>query len=195
MLPRKYLLDLGQLVGRDRKLAHRHAVGGRQHDLLLGARRIVAPDAGSARWWHRRVRRHGDSRTTDSSPGRRSPTVRRARPARSKAWARRQMSFICWRWMCMPLTNTASAHSKSSLVAGRRFSSMKRTGQFAGQIGRDQQQALRRHEGLDAVGQRIGMFEGAERRRVARKDAEDAPDRLNAFSSHQTSSAQSRNAN
>ena len=32
----------------------------------------------------------------------------------------------------MPLTNTASAHSKSSAVAARMFSSMKRTGQFAG---------------------------------------------------------------
>src|SRR5436853_141778 len=40
------------------------------------------------------------------------------------------MSFICWRWICMPLTRTASAHSKSSAVAGRIFSSTNRTGQF-----------------------------------------------------------------
>ncbi len=56
------------------------------------------------------------------------------------------------------------------------------------QIGRDQQQALRRHEGLHAVGQRIGVLERTERRRIARKDAQDAPYRFDAFSSHQTSS-------
>ena len=99
------------------------------------------------------------------------------------------MSFICWRWMCMPLTNTASAHSKSSSVAGRRFSSTKRTCQLLRQIGRDHQQALRRHEGLDAIGQGIGIFERAEGRRVARKDAQNAADRLDALNSHQTSSA------
>ena len=33
--------DLGQLVGRNRKLASSHAIGGLQHHLLLGARRIA----------------------------------------------------------------------------------------------------------------------------------------------------------
>ncbi len=148
---------------------------------------VARQHARSVRWWRRRVRRHGDSRTTDSNPGTRSPTGRRSRPARSKACARRQMSFICWRWMCMPLTKTASAHSKSSSVAGRRFSSMNWTGQFSGQIGRDQQQALRRHEGADAVGQGIGVFECAEGRGVAREDAQNTPDRSVAFSAHRTS--------
>ena len=41
--------------------------------------------------------------------------------------------------------------------------------------GGDDQQALRRHEGADAIGQRIGEFERAERGRVARKHAQDAP--------------------
>src|ERR1700674_504685 len=60
-----------------------------------------------------------------------------------------------------------------------------------GEISGDQQQTLRRHERLDAVGQRIGMFECAERRRIARKHAQDAAHRLNALSSHQNSSATS----
>jgi hypothetical protein len=83
----------------------------------------------------------------------------------------------------MPLTNTASAHSKSSLVAGP----------MRGQIGRDQQQPLRRHESLNAVGQGIGVLERAERRRIAGKDAQDTPRRFNALSSHQISSATSSN--
>ena len=99
------------------------------------------------------------------------------------------MSFICWRWMCMPLTNTASAHSKSSLAGGADVLVDEADRPVGRQIGRDQQQPLRRHERLDAVGQRIGVFERAERRRVAREDAQDAPYRLNAFSSHQTSSS------
>ena len=56
------------------------------------------------------------------------------------------------------------------------------------EVGRDQQQALRRHESLHAIGQRVGVLERTKRRRVARKDAQDAPCRLDAFSSHQTSS-------
>src|SRR3984957_12575143 len=60
-----------------------------------------------------------------------------------------------------------------------------------GQIGRDQQQTLRRHEGLDAIGQGISVFECAERRRIARKDAQNAPHRLNTLSSHRVSSAAS----
>ena len=57
------------------------------------------------------------------------PPIATGRP---NACARRQMSFICWRWICMPLTRTASAHSKSSRVAARRFSSTKRTGHCSG---------------------------------------------------------------
>ena len=75
----------------------------------------------------------------------------------------------------MPLTKTASAHSK---VFRRRRADVfvdETDRPVRGHIGRDQQQALRRHEGLDAVGQRIGVFERAERRRVARKDAQDPP--------------------
>src|SRR5579863_2194366 len=52
------------------------------------------------------------------------------------------------------------------------------------QIGRDQQESLRGHEGLNAVGQRIGMFERAERGRIAGKDAQDTAYGLRAFSSH-----------
>jgi len=59
---------------------------------------------------------------------------------------------------------------------------------IGGQIGRDQQQALRRHEGLNAVGQRIGVFQRAERGRIAREHAQNAPYRLNALGSHRTSS-------
>jgi hypothetical protein len=57
-----------------------------------------------------------------------------------------------------------------------------------GQIGCDQQQALRRHEGPHAVSQGIRVLERAERRRVARKDAQDAPRGLDALNSHRTSS-------
>ena len=53
-----------------------------------------------------------------------------------------------------------------------------------GQIGRDQQQPLRGHEGLNAVGQRIGVFERAKGGRVARKDAQDTARNASAFSSH-----------
>src|SRR5207237_1391400 len=56
------------------------------------------------------------------------------------------------------------------------------------QIGRDKQQALRRHEGLDAIGQGIGVLERTKRGGIAREDAQDTPYRSDAFSSHQTSS-------
>src|SRR6266852_164385 len=62
-----------------------------------------------------------------------------------------------------------------------------------GQIGRDQQQALRRHEGPHTVSQGIRVLERAERRRVARKDAQDAPHCFNALSSHRPSSTRPRN--
>src|SRR6185437_14192203 len=53
-----------------------------------------------------------------------------------------------------------------------------------GDIGRDQQQALRRHEGLDPGGQRIGVFERSERGSVAWKDAQDPPHIVYAFNPH-----------
>src|SRR6202044_2074365 len=53
-----------------------------------------------------------------------------------------------------------------------------------GHIGRYQQQPLRGHEGLNAVGQRIGILERAKGRRVARKDAQDTAHDASAFSSH-----------
>ena len=65
------LSGLGELIGRNRKLGHRQAVGGLQHHLLRRAATDRAPAARSGHWWHRRVRRHGDSRTRDSNPGRR----------------------------------------------------------------------------------------------------------------------------
>src|SRR5205807_1062022 len=57
------------------------------------------------------------------------------------------------------------------------------------QIRCDQQQSLRRHETLDAIGQRIGVLERAKRRRVSGKHEEDPPYRLKTFCSHQTSSS------
>ena len=53
------------------------------------------------------------------------------------------------------------------------------------QIGRDHEQALRRHEGLDAVGERIGIFERPESRCVARKHQQNATRRFDAFNPHQ----------
>ncbi len=63
------------------------------------------------------------------------------------------------------------------------------------QISRDQQQTLRRHEGLDAVGQGIGVLERSKRRCIARKNAQDAPCRFNTLSSHQISSKSSGKGN
>jgi hypothetical protein len=40
---------------------------------------------------------------------------------------------------------------------------------------RDDKQPLRRHEGANPIGQRIGIFEGAERRDIAWKDAKNVP--------------------
>ena len=56
------------------------------------------------------------------------------------------------------------------------------------EVGRDQQQALRWHERLDAIGQGIGVFECTKRGGIAREDAQDTPYRSDAFSSHQISS-------
>jgi hypothetical protein len=33
---------------------------------------------------------------------------------RSCSWARRQMLFICWRWMCMPLSIRIASHGQAS---------------------------------------------------------------------------------
>ena len=64
-------------------------------------------------------------------------------------------------------------------VAGRRDVFVDEPDLPAGrQGGGDQQQALRRHEGLHAVGHVIGVFEGAERGRVARKYTQDFSERL-----------------
>src|SRR5262249_5338651 len=60
---------------------------------------------------------------------------------------------------------------------------------FLRQIGRDQEQSLRRHESSDAVGQRIGIFECAEGRCVTREDTKNMTDRSVALSSHRTSSS------
>src|SRR5262249_35239920 len=60
-----------------------------------------------------------------------------------------------------------------------------------GQIGRNQQQTLRRHEGLHAVGQRIGVFERTKRRSITRKYAENTTYRLDAIKSHRSSLATS----
>ncbi|KAH2776557.1 hypothetical protein KXW38_010149, partial [Aspergillus fumigatus] len=57
------------------------------------------------------------------------------------------------------------------------------------QVGRNQQQALRRHEGADAIRQRIGMLECPERGGVAREHAENSSGRPVTFSSHQSSPA------
>ena len=69
------------------------------------------------------------------------------------------------------------------------FSSTSRTSQLSRQIGGDDQDALRRHEGAHAVGQLVGVLERAEGRGIARKDAQDAPDMAHAepgFSSPST---------
>src|SRR5665213_3578179 len=58
-----------------------------------------------------------------------------------------------------------------------------------GQIGRDQQQPLWGHKRLDAGGQWVGILERAKRRRIAWKDAQNAPHVPYALSSHPSSSA------
>ena len=89
--------------------------------------------------------------------------------------AARQCRGSAAAWTCMPLTSTTSAHANSS---GARwpamFSSMNRTGQLLGQIGGDEQQALRRHERAHAFHQVVSMIEGPEGWRVARENAQDA---------------------
>ncbi len=80
----------------------------------------------------------------------------------------------------MAETITASAQAKSA--RGRRRDVLVDEADLPGlrHIGRDQQQPLRRHEGLDPAHQPVGVVESAEGRRVARKDTQNPtliPDR------------------
>ena len=178
-------VDLRQLVGRDREFGQLAPLVGGEHDLARRAAWRRRTAARTTRRWRRPARRRAGSRSPGNAPGRPTPRSRPApRPGRS-AWARRRMSSICRRCTCMPLTNTTSAQAKSS-SRGRRHVLVDEA-DLPGRRhrGGDDQQPLRRHEGANAVGQRIGEFEGAERGRVARKHAQHAPSDMIASCKHQ----------
>ena len=90
-------------------------------------------------------------------------------------WARRQMSSICRRWMCMPLTKTASGPGEIRFRRGFHVFVDETDFPMFRQYCRDDQKTLRWHAGLGPEGQAIGMFEGRERCRIAWKHAKDAP--------------------
>ena len=167
------VLQRDEVVRRDREILQRKPVLGFEADLRGRARDALIEAARSADRWHLPSRRCGDSRCPDTSRARRTPTGRPAsRPCRPRARARRYRGSA-GAWTCMPLTRMTSAHSSSAAVALRIFSSMKRTGHAFRHVGRDQEQALRRHEGAHPLHQPIGVVEGTERGRVMRKNAQD----------------------
>ena len=177
---------IGELIGRDRKLRHRHAVLGRQHDLLLGARRIARQDLEQLIG--------GVAELADMEIVERRIIIR-ARADRGTAERDRQVELMgAAADVVHVLALDVHAADEDGLRPFELFP--RRAAEilvdeldlpFLGQIGREQQQALRRHEGADAVGQRVGMLERAERRRVTREDAENMPARSVAFSAHRTS--------
>ena len=184
--------DLGKLVGRNRKVGHGDAIGGLQDHLLRRAR-------GIARQTRDQLVR-GIAEFPDMQIVERGIVIRTGADRRS---ADRNRQIKCMRAAADIVhllaldVHAADQHGFRPLEILRRSAADilvdKADRPVGGQIGRDQQQPLRRHEGLDTVGQRIGIFEGAERRRVARKDAQDAPHRFNALSSHRTTSRRRRN--
>ena len=180
-------LDLRQLVGRDRKLGHRQTVVGLQHHLLLGARRVARQ---SRDQFIGGVAEFADMEIVERG------IVIRARAHRRPADRHREVEGMRAAADVVHLlaldVHAADEHGfrpfEVFLGGGANVLVDEADRPVLREIGRDQQQALRRHERLHAVGQRIGVLERTERRRIARKDAQDAPCRLDAFSSHQTSS-------
>ena len=79
---------------------------------------------------------------------------------------------ICGACTCMPLTTTTSAHAKSAAARLADVLVDEAHRPAFRHIGRDQQQALRRHEGAHAPHQPVGMIEGAESGGVMRKNAQ-----------------------
>jgi hypothetical protein len=124
-------VELDQVVGRQRELGQRPALVGGEHHLGGGPRRVARQPA------HQLVGGIADLADMEIVEG--AIVLRRRRhrrPAQHRDPAMRmgagQMSMICRRWICMPLTKTASAQRKSSAVAGLMFSSTKRTDQSSG---------------------------------------------------------------
>ncbi len=175
--------DLGKLIGRDRKPGHVEPVGGLQHDLPLGPRRIARQPRDQLIG---RIAEFADMEIVE----------RRiiVRTGADRGSADRDRKIVGMRAAADIVHLLALDMHAADEHGFRPFEILCRRGAdvlvdeahrpMLRQIGRDQQQPLRRHEGLDAVSQGIGVFEGAERRRIARKDAQDAPDVLYAFNSH-----------
>ena len=142
------LPELDEPVGGDREAAERQPLlGGEPHLLALEPthRRRAAR---SSRRSRRPSRRCGDTRRPDTSP---APPRRRGRRAPSACrppWRARWMSRTCGAWTCMPLTITASAQAKSSGCGARDVLVDEADRPVLRQIGRQHQEALRRHERL-----------------------------------------------
>ena len=183
----KVPFDLGELIGRNWKIGHSHAVVGLQHYLLRRPREIarqprdqvvgrITQLADMEIVERRIVIRAGADRGAANRDGEIEPM----RPA---------ADIVHLLALDMHTTDEYRVRPFEVFLRGRTEVFVDETDRpVRRQIGRDQQQALRRHEGPDTVGQGIRVFERAERRRIARKNAQDAPHRFDAFSSHRTSS-------
>ena len=180
-------LHFRQLIGRNRKLGHRQAIVGLQHHLLLGTRRILRQPGdeligGVAEFADMEIVERGIVIRTRAHR-RPADRDRQIEPMRAAADVVHLLALD---------VHAADEHRfrplEVFLRGGANVLVDEADRPVGREVGRDQQKALRGHESLHAVGQRIGILERAKRRRVAREDAQDAPCRLDAFSSHQTSS-------
>ena len=176
-----------QLVGRNRKLGHRHAILGRQHHLLRGARRVARQPRDQ---FIGSVAEFTDMQIVERG------IVIRARAHRRSADRHREIEGMRAAADVVHLlaldVHAADEHRLRPFEiffgGGANVFVDEANRPVLRKIGRDQQQALRRHEGLDACGQGIGVFECTKRGGIAREDAQDTPYRSDAFSSHQISS-------
>ena len=157
----KIMLDVGEFVGRNRKAGHVETVGGFQHDLLLGPRRIARQPLDQIVG--------GVAEFPDMQIVERGIVVRAGRDRRS-ADRHGQIEGVRAAADIVHLlaldVHAADEHGLrpfeiffgggADVLVDEAYRPIRR------HIGRDQQNALRRHEGLDARGQGIGVFEGAE---------------------------------
>ena len=184
----KISFDLGKLVGRNWKLGHRHPIGGLKDDLPLRTGRISRQPRDQLIG---RITEFTDMEIIERGIVVRAGAHRRAADRHGQIERMRAAADVVHllaldvhardEYRFRPLE--VFLRGRADILIDEADLPIFR------QIGRNQQQALWRHKGLHAVGEGVGIFERTESRRVARKHAQDAPNRLDALSSHSTSPA------
>ena len=179
------MLDVGQFVGGDRKFGHVEPVGGFEHDLPFGPRRIARQTCDQI---VRRITEFADVKVVESWIVVGAGADRRA-TERDRQIERVGTVADVVHLLALDV-HAADEHGFGPfeiLVRGGADVLVDETDFPVGrEIGRDQQKSLRRHEGLHTTSQGIGVLKRAKRGRVAGKDAKNAPNAILTHAPHRT---------